>query len=407
MDGSHLVMENGKIIMKHVQFKNISTEVADSAFWLDVSCILNQEAKNSIIATEWEVSKDLKQVLITSDYTKGWRHSSFASYWIYDTTTKVNRRLNTSSSTKNIPGALVGGKIALALFSRGGESVLWVRDNDLYVTTDGQEVQITTDGSKNVMNGISDWVYEEEIVSGPQSAFFSPNGKRIAFVKYNDTLVQEYHIQFYRKYGKTAYPREIDIKYPKPGTPNPVAHIYLSSINAETQKATTSMIDFGTKDFDDADRIVTQISWLSDDTVLVRLMNRVQDHQRIYAIQTLDGGKSWNSRLLRDERTPDGAWFNRMQPIYRLGDLSKKDHAYVEIMDHPSGYAHIAFFADLKTISPTAWLTSGPFDVIDINGVSKDLTIYYTSAEVNSMQRHIYRYSNADLVYRSMASNRN
>lgn len=123
---------------------------------------------------------------------------------------------------------------------------------------------------------VNHYLMTEEILGDGQSTWFSTTGKALAFIKYNDTLVQEYHLQYYAKHGAGSYPKEIDLKYPKPGTPNPVASLYISIINSQNSTALTVPIHFQDRHFEDDDRIFTQVNWLSDTELLVRAMNRVQ-----------------------------------------------------------------------------------------------------------------------------------
>jgi hypothetical protein len=88
-----------------------------------------------------------------------------------------------------------------------GHNIAWVRDNDLFVTLDGtKEIRITTDGSKNIINGIADWVYEEEVLARHEASWFSDDGKSLAFIKFNDSNVKEYELQYYSKFGENSYP---------------------------------------------------------------------------------------------------------------------------------------------------------------------------------------------------------
>jgi dipeptidyl aminopeptidase B len=276
-----------------------------------------------------QLSKDLKFILLAKDYEPGWRHSFTSNYWLFDIQAKKARPLAQSKSDKVIEGQIGHGKTQLVVWSPEGHNLAWVRDNDVYVTTDSHEFRLTTDGSLNIVNGISDWVYEEEILGNGQSAWFSPTGKALAYIKYNDTLVQEYHLQYYMSHDADIYPNEIDLKYPKPGTPNPVAHLYVATGFDTSNASVPVMVNIG---FDDDDRIFTQIDWISDTTFLVRVMNRVQDVQRLYLV-TFESSE-WSAKLLRDEATPDGAWHNRRQPLRILQPSPKNgrpDHSYLEV----------------------------------------------------------------------------
>ena len=262
-----------------------------------------------------------------------------------------------------------------------------MRNNDLFVTLRGsQEIRITTDGSKNILNGISDWVYEEEILADGKSAWLSPSGYNVAFIKYDDSLVEEYKIQYYAKFGKESYPREVAIKYPKPGTPNPIVNLFISVIHPESFYVESIQIKFEQSILDD-DRVFTQITWTSDSDVIVRVMNRVQDVQRIFIVSKAN---NWVPTMVRDESTPDGAWHNRRQPLYLLQG-TETPH-YVEAMENDEGFVHLAYFSDISNAIPTVWLTIGSWEIDEILGF--DLIgrkIYFSSTEVDSTQRQIYR----------------
>ena len=106
----------------------------------------------------------------------------------------------------------------------------WVRDNDLFVTIGGNtEIQVTNDGSKNVMNGIADWVYEgallliisadsfvsEEVLASQTAMWFSPGGTALAYLKLDETKVKEYTYPLYEKGSENSYPQTVIVKYPK------------------------------------------------------------------------------------------------------------------------------------------------------------------------------------------------
>lgn len=169
--------------------------------------------------------------------------------------------------------------------------------------------------------------------------------------------------------------------------------MYIST-GINLKSPTTSEIQFGAKEFADDDRIFTEFNWISDSQLLVRAMNRVQDIQRVYLLTHNMEKNSWYSNLIRDEPTGDGAWHERLQPMTIIPASphnGRENVSYIEIMENENGYAHIAFFADIKSSKPTAWLTLGNFDVDKICGFDNDKNIvYFTSTEVHSTQRHLY-----------------
>jgi hypothetical protein len=79
----------------------------------------------------------------------------------------------------------------------------------------GKEFRLTSDGSPNIINGIADWVYEEEIFAAHEALWFSTDASKLAFIKFNETGVKEYHLQYYMKQENDSYPLETNLKYPK------------------------------------------------------------------------------------------------------------------------------------------------------------------------------------------------
>ncbi|EGF80903.1 hypothetical protein BATDEDRAFT_34941 [Batrachochytrium dendrobatidis JAM81] len=389
-DGSFLELDQHKFVVRQFGSTN-STVIADIKN-------INDKQGNAIEFSTWTASADLKYLLLTTNYQKGWRHSFFADYYLYDIKAKQAKPLANSVSDKHISNELGSGMVALTAWSPKGHSVAWVRDNDLYVTVEGTtEVRITTDGSYNIINGLSDWVYEEEVLGKGKALWFSPDGSHIAYLKFNDTLVKTFPLEYFSKFGENAYPRELNLKYPKAGSPNPVVTLHIVTPLSTNVTEQSSPVHFGIEGFADQDRLIVEVNWLtSNDTLMVRLMNRVQDIQRLFLVKgtQINGIFTWKADLVRDEATPDGAWHNILQPLTPILSSNFADHndpSYVEIMDSANGYAHLAYFDDIGRASPTMWITSGTWEVTGIVRFdeAKDI-IYFMSTEHGSTERHLY-----------------
>lgn len=164
-------------------------------------CIVRQsyktgEVKDTLVKGEWFVknltsapliidaysfSADEKKILISSQSEQIYRHSSKAFNQVYDLKTK---KITVVSNL---------GKQMYASFSADGNKVAFVRDNNIFITdlTNGTETQVTTDGERNkIINGANDWVYEEEF-SFSICFFWSPNGDKIAYYKFDESNVKE------------------------------------------------------------------------------------------------------------------------------------------------------------------------------------------------------------------------
>jgi dipeptidyl-peptidase-4 len=196
------------------------------------------------------------KVLIPVDEEAIYRRSSKANYFVYDLL------------TKKITEVSGNGKQLFATFSPDGNSVAFVRDNNLFVKNllSGEEKQLTSDGKNNeIINGRSDWVYEEEF-SFAQAFYWSPDGKKIAFYKFNEKEVPEFSMTMF----DGLYPTEYKYKYPKPGEKNAVISIHLYDLAASSTKT----VDIGTE----TDQYIPRIRWTQDaNIVCVLRMNRHQN----------------------------------------------------------------------------------------------------------------------------------
>ncbi|KAI9203272.1 dipeptidyl peptidase IV N-terminal region-domain-containing protein [Polychytrium aggregatum] len=362
---------------------------------------LKQSDGNPIYYSTFQLSADAKYLLLGTNAEKGWRHSVFADYWIYDTEDKTATKLAQSSSDHHIPNEIGGGKVALALWSPSGHSIAWVRDNDLYVTVDSTvEVRLTHDGSKNIINGISDWVYEEEVLSSHSALWFSPDSTHVAYLKFNETSVPEYHLELFETKGAGSYPKEVSVKYPKAGAHNPIVTLHIATPSSSNASSLDLPVVFDPlHNFGDDDRLIVEVNWVDENSrLLVRLTNRVQDTQRLFLVSlTTDqasGLPAWIGTLVREETTPDGAWINQLRPLHVIEPSSavgRAEPSYVELAEDENGYTHIAYYAKVSANKPTSWLTTGPWEVTQISGIDFDRgIIYYISTQEGSTQRHLY-----------------
>lgn len=168
-------------------------------------------------------SPDLKRLLIRTNSVQNWRHSTFGSYFVYD---------KSSSSFEEI-----GNEVALAIWSPNSNDIAYVQDNNIYIYSAISKKTIravTNDGSSFLFNGKPDWVYEEEVFEDDKAAWWSPTGDYLAFLKIDESEVGEFIIPYYVQDEKDIYPEMRSIKYPKSGTPNPHAELWVYSMKDGT-----------------------------------------------------------------------------------------------------------------------------------------------------------------------------
>ncbi|KNG86169.1 dipeptidyl peptidase 4, partial [Aspergillus nomiae NRRL 13137] len=331
-------------------------------------------------AFDYWIHPDLSSVLWASNHTKQYRHSFFADYYVQDV-----------ESLKSVP--LVPdqeGDIQYAQWSPAGNTIAFVRDNDLYVWDNGTVTRITDDGGPDMFHGVPDWIYEEEILGDRYALWFSPDGEYLAYLSFNETGVPTYTVQYYMDNQPLApaYPRELKIRYPKVSQTNPT--VTLSLLNIASKEVKQAPIDA----FEPTDLIIGEVAWLTDThtTVAAKAFNRVQDQQKVVAVDTASN----KATVISDRDGTDG-WLDNLLSIKYIGSIKSSSKAsskatyYIDISDH-SGWAHLYLFpvAGGKPIP----LTKGEWEVTSILSIDQERQlVYYQSTQHHSTERHLYSVS--------------
>ena len=222
------------------------------------------------------VSPDGQRMLIQTQTTPVYRHSSTAVYYLFSLR---NNKLEPLSE---------GGPQQSPLFSPDGNQVAFVRDNNIYLVKllyDNAESQVTNDGKRGeVINGIPDWVCEEEF-SSASSMVFTADSRQIVWVRYDESKVKQYTMQLFRgshpqRDEYRDYPGAYSYKYPVPGGDN--AKVSVMSFDIKSRQTRTMQLPL------DADGYIPRIMATSDSSrVAVFTLNRHQDCLRIYMANPL------------------------------------------------------------------------------------------------------------------------
>ena len=222
------------------------------------------------------MSPDGRRILIQTQTNPIYRRSFTAVYYIYDIR---NNKLEPLSD---------GGPQQTPVFSPDGNQIAFVRDNNIYLVKllyDNAESQVTKDGKRNeVLNGIPDWVYEEEF-STNSSMVFSADSKQIIWIRYDETDVKQYSLQLYKglypeKLENAEYPGEYTYKYPVPGQVNSKVSVHSFDIKSHQTRRIELPLD--------ADGYIPRIKATSDPTkIAIFTLNRHQDVMRIYMANPL------------------------------------------------------------------------------------------------------------------------
>ena len=222
------------------------------------------------------MSPDGRRILIQTQTKPIYRRSFTAVYYIYDIR---NNKLEPLSD---------GGPQQTPVFSPDGNQIAFVRDNNIFLVKllyDNAESQVTKDGERNeVLNGIPDWVYEEEF-STNSSMVFSADSKQIIWIRYDETDVKQYSLQLFKglypeKKEYLEYPGFYTYKYPVPGQVNSKVSVHSFDIKSHQTRRIELPLD--------ADGYIPRIKATSDPTkIAIFTLNRHQDVLRIYMANPL------------------------------------------------------------------------------------------------------------------------
>lgn len=308
----------------------------------------------------YTISPTGHRILVWRETEPIYRRSSKAVVYDYDVRRNYVKPLTESKSKQMIP-----------TFSPDGRMCAYVRDNNIWLKKFDfdTEVQVTRDGEINkILNGITDWVYEEEFAVTNLMAW-SPDSEYLAFVRFDESEVPEYSMQVY---GDQLYPGYYTYKYPKAGQKNSKVTVHSYSVMTKDTKELKVPVE--------ADSYIPRIVFTQNaDQLAVMTLNRQQNIFNLYYANP----KSGVFRLiLRDENKSyvDSDWLAAIQ-------FTNQGFTYVSEQD---GYAHIYLY------SPTGVLqrqvTKGNWDVTKYLGMDETTrAIYYQSAEESPIRRSIYK----------------
>ena len=318
---------------------------------------------------DFVASPDLKKVVLKTNVTSQWRHSSVGYYWILDVATQKVK-------------PVFDEKISTISWSPDSSKVAFIFNNNIYlrdISLD-EALQVTDDGSAEIFNGKPDWVYEEEVFASDIVLWWSPTGDKFAFLKSNNSEVPEFIIPFYAQNKFEDYPEIVKIKYPKAGYPNPIVDIWTYDL----KEGKTKKHDLKSKNIGLTERLITEVVWVGEE-VLVKTSNRASDLLEVYLVG--EEAKSVRSH------TADKSWFEITSHtlfVPKNKTAGRQKDGYIDTVVE-NGFNHLAYFSPPDS-SKYELLTSGNWEVV--NGVGafdfNTNTIYFTSTMKSSIERHIH-----------------
>ncbi len=312
----------------------------------------------ALAMTAYKTTGQQANLLITGPRRQIWRHSFAAPYYLYNVETRALTPL--AKGDPNLQN------VAL---SPNGKNVAYVKDNDLYVAevASGESKRLTQDGSFNILNGVFDWVYEEEF-GRPDALRWSSDGASIAFWRTDQTRVKAFPLL--DELGR--YAEVTSLKYPKVGEPNAIVKIGVVNVNS----GATVWMDLGAND----DIYIPRIEWTNrPGTLAIQRLNRQQNFLELLFADSATG----KTRLVLSDRDP--AWVDVTDDwIF----LSGED--LILWTSESGGFRHI-YLSDYEG-NRLARLSDGAWEVGSVIGVDeKNKRAYFYGNRESSTQKQIYR----------------
>ncbi|TDP03801.1 S9 family peptidase [Flavobacterium sp. 245] len=341
--------------------RSMQVDLYDFATLKKVSNLIDtknfKELADGIDAYTFDASE--KKILIACNSSKIFRHSFTADYFLYD--------IAGNTLTK-----LVDSQIQEPTFSPDGTKIAYAKENNLYIydVTSKKSVAITTDGKKNaVINGITDWVYEEEFAF-VRAFDWSKDSKKLAYIRFDESQVPEFSMSIFHK---DLYPGIETFKYPKAGEKNSAVSLHIFDAVASTSKK----VDLGSYN----DFYIARMQWTNDNNVLsAQVLNRHQDNLDLLFID----GTTAAAKVVLNEK--DKAYVDVTDDLTFL-----KDNSFIWTSEK-DGFNHIYVYD--KTGKLKNQVTKGNWEVTSYYGFDeKTKTIFYQSTENGSINRAVYRIS--------------
>ena len=313
------------------------------------------------------MSPDGRHILIATKRQNVYRRSYKAVFYIY---TVQSRKLERLSD---------GGPQQAPVWSSDGNQVAFVRDNNIFLVKllyGNSESQVTKDGKMNeVINGIPDWVNEEEF--GFNSALvFTADGSMLCWIKYDESKVKQYSLQLFKGRSpelteNAIYPGTYSYKYPKAGEEN--SGVSAWSYDIKSHRIQQLNIPLATDGY--MPRIVSTVD---PDKIVIYTMNRHQDVLNLYSVNP----RSTISHLLIKESVPKYVKEEAMANIRLTKD-------FILFPSDRDGYMHLYLYNSNGTLKRK--IGDGNFDITDVYGIDESTgDVYYQAASLSAHDRQVY-----------------
>jgi len=307
-------------------------------------------------------SPDNKSLLIFTNGKRVWRSNTKGDYWVFDIVAKKLKQIGTG---------LPVSSLMFAKFSPDNKKIAYVSNNNIYsedIIT-GKREQLTTDGTVEIINGTTDWVYEEELQI--RDAFrWSPDSKKIAYLQLDASGIGVFNMI---NNTDSIYSKIIPVQYPKVGTKNSGCKIGV--VKVDTKKTVWMKVPG-----DQRENYISRLEWAANsDEVMIQHLNRKQNKNKVMFCNAVSG----NVKIIFTDI--DKAWLRSCNDVKWLNN--GKEFTWLSDM---KGWKQILRISrngnNIKEITPAG------FDVIKILKIDqKNGWIYYIASPENATQKYLFR----------------
>jgi dipeptidyl-peptidase-4 len=377
-DGSgYIALEPSPTKQQAMDFVRYDAATGERTVRVSAEQLTPAGTNESLSVEDFSVTADEQKVLIFTNTARVWRSNTRGDYWVLDRKTGRLRKLGGPDAK---PSSLMFAK-----FSPDGQRVAYVRENNIYVENfsgASKITQLTKDGTRYIVNGTFDWVYEEELFC--RDGFrWSPDSKQIAYWQLNSEGVKEMTL-----INNTAglYPVVTTFPYPKAGETNSAARVGVISADG----GNTRWFDIPG---DPRNNYLPRMEWAANsDEVIIQQLNRLQN-ANLVMLGDVRTGKVRTVLTEKDDAWVDVAWGDI---DWDKTGLARGDVEWIANGERflwaseRDGWRHIYSVSrdgrDVKVI------TAGNYDVISVELVdSKDGWVYFIASPDNATQRYLYR----------------
>lgn len=313
-----------------------------------------------LTVAEFQSSKDQNKVLIFTNTRRVWRYHTRGDYWVYNRQSKKLQQLGKQFDSATL---------MFAKLFPDGRRAAYVQDRNIYVEQleTGKVQKMTSADTSEIINGTSDWVYEEEL--DVRDGFrVSPSGEQIAYWRFDTSGLQEFTMI---NNTDSLYPTLTKFKYPKAGTIN-------SSVKGGIVDVASGSTTWFDLPGDPRNHYLARMEWIDSKRLLVQQLNRQQNENRVFIVDASSGKAT---RIFTDR---DQAWVDVNDDLFWVDDRQK-----CTWVSERGDWKQI-YLLDLAT-GQQSKITEGNYDVFEIVRFdAKRKKFYFIASPNQPTQRYLY-----------------